>query len=335
MYCLAAFLMPAVYPYSSFASSVAPIARNSGPHRPIQVSFTRPIRRCKRLSTRPRMQNETARDTADRKEQSTSEFPETSVASNASSPSTGAPKPQYSLRTRLREETEAPFRKARMFVYGGSAISAGVGAFIATLRVIAALVGVSGTQPLSETVPNVAVNLGVIGLCALLLRFETKAGERRLDRMSRGARIGSLRIEDSATRQVLQLKDLRGRSRIVLVAGTGKKVQEAMSTAEDIKDSLAQSNLVIVPFITDSNEETQRAMRFWRMRPYSEAGWGKWYQTEREVIKARLGAKAEEVLVIIVRLDGKVGARSVGSPMWLKLIEEIKRLPKRDQYGKP
>lgn len=61
-------------------------------------------------------------------------------------------KPQYSFRTRLREETEAPFRKARMFVYGGSAVSAGVGAFIAALRIIAALGGVSGTQPLNETV---------------------------------------------------------------------------------------------------------------------------------------------------------------------------------------
>lgn len=62
------------------------------------------------------------------------------------------PKPQYSLRTRLREETEAPFRKARMFVYGGSAVSAGVGAFIATLRIISALFGTSGVQPLNETV---------------------------------------------------------------------------------------------------------------------------------------------------------------------------------------
>lgn len=61
-------------------------------------------------------------------------------------------KQQYSLRTRLREETEAPFRKARMFVYAGSAVSAGVGAFIASLRIIAAFIGISGTQPLNETV---------------------------------------------------------------------------------------------------------------------------------------------------------------------------------------
>lgn len=65
---------------------------------------------------------------------------------------TDSGKRQYSLRTRLREETEAPFRKARMFIYAGSAASAGVGAFISTLRIISALVGTRGIQPLSETV---------------------------------------------------------------------------------------------------------------------------------------------------------------------------------------
>ena len=63
-----------------------------------------------------------------------------------------APTRQYSLQTRLREETEAPFRKARMFFYSGAAASAGLGAFVAGLRVIAALAGVSGVQPLAETV---------------------------------------------------------------------------------------------------------------------------------------------------------------------------------------
>lgn len=67
-------------------------------------------------------------------------------------------KRQYSLRTRLREETEAPFRKARMFIYAGSAASAGVGAFISTLRIISALVGTRGVQPLSETVRYIPEN---------------------------------------------------------------------------------------------------------------------------------------------------------------------------------
>lgn len=66
----------------------------------------------------------------------------------------------YTMRARLREETEAPFRKARMFVYGGSAVSAGVGLLIAGLRVIAGLIGVSGVQPLNETVGE---HLGLCG----------------------------------------------------------------------------------------------------------------------------------------------------------------------------
>lgn len=108
------------------------------------------------------MQNETTQDASDPESKPKSSTPETSEAvvddllktikttpkDSDSSPS----KPQYSMRARLREETEAPFRKARMFAYGGSAISAGVGAFVAALRIIAALAGVSGTQPLHETV---------------------------------------------------------------------------------------------------------------------------------------------------------------------------------------
>lgn len=174
-----------------------------------------------------------------------------------------------------------------------------------------------------------------MGICAVLLRLELKAGERRLERMSRGARIGSLRIEDSATRQVLQLKELRGRTRVVLVAGTVEKVSEAMANAEKVKENLSQSNLLIVPFVVDPKGESEVALRSWRMRPHIREEWRKWYKGERDVLKARLGSKAGEVLVVIVRFDGKVGARSVGVPMWNRLIEEVKKLPTRDQYGKP
>lgn len=78
--------------------------------------------------------------------------PVAQAPSSAPTTLSSSSKKQYSMRTRLREEIEAPFRKARMFVYAGSAASAGVGAFISTLRIIAALTGISGVQPLNETV---------------------------------------------------------------------------------------------------------------------------------------------------------------------------------------
>lgn len=175
----------------------------------------------------------------------------------------------------------------------------------------------------------------MITVCALLLRAEVRAGERRLERMSRGARIASLRVQDSVTQQVLRLKDLRGRTRVVLVTGTEDKVVDAMSRAEAVKSGLSESNLIIVPYILSPTNASEEAMRSWRMQPYAQDEWNKWYEGERDVARARLGAKAEEVLVLIVRLDGKVGARSAGAPAWQNLIEEISKMPVRDQHGKP
>lgn len=83
---------------------------------------------------------------------------DTSLPVSANAPKPASPTPAngnaapYSLRARLKEETEAPFRKVRMFVWGGCAASAGVGGFIALSRVAAALTGVTGVQPLAETV---------------------------------------------------------------------------------------------------------------------------------------------------------------------------------------
>ncbi|KAI0561463.1 Low psii accumulation 1 protein [Gracilaria domingensis] len=239
---------------------------------------------------------------------------------------------QYSQLTRLREETEAPFRKARMFVYAGSAASAAVGLFISGLRVIAALSGVSGVQPLKETIPNVGINLSVIALFVFLLRLENKAGVRRLERMSRGAQIANLRIEDSVTRTITPLKQLRGKTRIALVAGGVEKVSQVMKEAEKLRDEISKSNMLIVPYISDDVERVPG--RSWRMQPYGKDDWNRWLSTERDAAKKRL-KDSDDVFVVIIRLDGKVGARSVGPPLWSRLVEEVSRLPTKDQHGRP
>lgn len=105
---------------------------------------------------------QTRQDTAVQKLEGADDFGVPKVAQASPSMPTvpsSSSKKQYTMRTRLREEIEAPFRKARMFVYAGSAASAGVGAFISTLRVIAALSGVSGVQPLNETVRQKKISM--------------------------------------------------------------------------------------------------------------------------------------------------------------------------------
>lgn len=153
--------------------------------------------------------------------------------------------------------------------------------------------------------------------------------------MSRGARIANLRVEDAATRKVMPLKELRGRSRVVLVAGNEEKVLETMASAAEQKEGISKSNVLIVPFVADGERNSKGKMRPWKLQPYGTEDWMKWFRSEKDVAKARLGSKADEVMVVIIRLDGKVGGRSVGAPIWTRLVADISKLPKRDQYGQP
>lgn len=125
----------------------APISLHHATRLPLRVSSVSNLSR----AYRRRVPQLPCQILMDQSQQETPSEPDAAV-DLPETPDQPRQKPKYSQRARLREETEAPFRKARMFVYGGSALSATVGAFIASLRVIAALTGVSGVQPLNETV---------------------------------------------------------------------------------------------------------------------------------------------------------------------------------------
>lgn len=158
--------------------------------------------------------------------------------------------------------------------------------------------------------------------------------------MSRGARLASLRVEDAATSKVLALKELRGRSRVVIVAGKHTALVETMAAAEAVRNGLTDSRLIIVPLVTEKSDSADLNLPrgSWIARPFARVEWLKWYKGEVEIARKKLSSKADDVLVVIIRLDGKVGARSVGPPAWQKLIDEIGRMTKtriRDQYGSP
>lgn len=228
-----------------------------------------------------------------------------------------------------------------MFVYGGSALSAGVGAFIAGSRVVAGLVGVEGVQPLSETLPNVAVDLGVIGACVALLRIEQKAGQRRLERITRGAQLAKLRVAGSGEQGIRPMKSLRWERRVVIVAGKSAKVLQALYDAYTRSERLEKLDVQVVPVFTDMDSVQEGRLELppegaYRASIYDRKAWREWLDVELQVAKRALGADAvEEVYVTVVRMDGRVGARAAGAPDFDKLLDDIARLPKKDKYGKP
>lgn len=171
---------------------------------------------------------------------------------------------------------------------------------------------------------------------AFLLRQESKAGEKRMARMTRGARLSKLRLEDAATRKVTPLKDVRGSKRIVIVAGRADGVDESMKEALPFREELENSSLRVIPLVTKDYEGTSEVeiMRPWRFKPFVKDEWLRWFSEERAIVGKRLKDEGD-VIVIVIRLDGKVGARSVGKPTWKRLVEEVRKLPPKDQYGKP
>eukprot|EP00168_Porphyra_purpurea_P007380 TRINITY_DN1926_c0_g1_i1.p2 TRINITY_DN1926_c0_g1~~TRINITY_DN1926_c0_g1_i1.p2 ORF type:complete len:299 (+),score=102.67 TRINITY_DN1926_c0_g1_i1:511-1407(+) len=239
-----------------------------------------------------------------------------------------SPKPSYSQATRLREETEAPFRKARMFVFGASAASAGVGSLVAASRVVAAAVGVRGVQPLDETLPNLAINAGVLLTCAFLLRQEVRTGERRMSRLARGASLARLKVTVPPKEVITKLGGLRSKRRLVILAGREPILTAAVASAEQFKEALYDRRILVVPLLLPpaagaAEAEVTFPTGNWIASPVLASEWLEWFAEEKVAAKVNEERAADEVLVIIVKFNGRVGSRSMGMPAWSQLVGDI------------
>ncbi|MDY7023131.1 MAG: DUF3493 domain-containing protein [Cyanobacteriota bacterium] len=85
------------------------------------------------------------------------------------------PKPKRKLSpeeyARLKAELKAPYRGLRQFIYGTFAASGFIGAVVFLAKVLAG-------QELSSTLPNLALQVGVVALMVWLFRLEQRAARR-------------------------------------------------------------------------------------------------------------------------------------------------------------
>lgn len=68
---------------------------------------------------------------------------------------------------RLKAEAKAPYKGLRKFIYGAIGASGGIGAFVFLTQLLAG-------RDVSRALPNLLVQLGVIGLVVLLFRLENR-----------------------------------------------------------------------------------------------------------------------------------------------------------------
>lgn len=82
---------------------------------------------------------------------------------------------KYSFKQILREETESPFRKVRVFVYASLLAAAGLGSFFSLTSIIKALIR---AEDVTAALSNGAVNFLGIPVLAYLLQREFVARDK-------------------------------------------------------------------------------------------------------------------------------------------------------------
>jgi hypothetical protein len=169
----------------------------------------------------------------------------------------------YTVKQRLREEVESPFRKVRLVFFGSSVASAMIALYFSMLNTIKATIGgYNDGPPLDEALTSDAINLGAAIICGVLAYREYQVGESNLARIARGGKLASLTVEPATTTSStnphrLQLSNYRRASRVLIAAGGEEYLStlarslssDQLSDENRIPELLSYVDVVVVPVL--------------------------------------------------------------------------------------
>ena len=182
----------------------------------------------------------------------------------------------------------------------------------------------------SDTLTNLAIDLGVAALFAWLLRRDLDAQDLQLRRISREERLGALRVE-LANRRSRTLSDLRSTCRVVVAAGNAAQLASALDSAQAYKEELLARavTLVLVPLDPKDTEAGAVASSpvpledlRWRVTPLRGADWADWLG-EQMLMAGKADKGKEGGVYLSLRMDGRVRASGLGQPPWARLVAEL------------
>lgn len=150
-------------------------------------------------------------------------------------------------------------------------------------------------QPLSETLPNVAIDLGVVAVSAGLWIWEDGRGKASLEALTekKGVKtlLSKLEVElfDGAK---TNLRGLENKYRPVLLTGTAAEVTRSINLAGRVGADLKRNDILLVPFFTDLEDDSAgwQAMKessttgtwdSFLARPLNREAWTEWLLAEK------------------------------------------------------
>ena len=241
------------------------------------------------------------------------------------------PKETFSNATKMRSEAQAPFRVARMFLFGAFGANATLGFGIAVLQAVTKALGAPNGPPLDQSLQNLGINLGCALFFGYLYKRDADGRDKQMARISREERLSNLKCE-LANGKVVSLYDLRGFSRVVVAAGDAAYCAAAIEAANATRDPLVERGVLLVPVVVEGDASSatlppilEEDRRF-RAAPVSVDKYRRWFDEQKNEAKVAAG----KGVYVGLRMDGRVRSSGVGVPPWERFAAE---LPPTDSWG--
>jgi hypothetical protein len=166
-----------------------------------------------------------------------------------------------------------------------------------------------------------------------LYNRDEEAKKKQMARIGREERLGRLRCELAGGKSV-RLEDVRGFSRVVIVAGDEEYVKTALEDAEQVKAALMERGVLIVPVLTttpntaatSSIPAPEDADRKFRATPLRLTEWIEWVNEQKQMAKV----DGNSGVYVGLRMDGRVRSSGKGRVPFERFSVE---LPPVDSWG--
>lgn len=152
----------------------------------------------------------------------------------------------------LKEETESPFRKVRLFLSVGLGAAAGLGSLLNLISLLTITSGVKEGN-IDEVIGNLAVNLGGIPVIAYVVKQDLDSQKSALTRIQKGGKLAGLKIKIDGDEGplIVKLSDLRrGRGinkKVVIVAAPSDLLNKSLTSSFQESRNLRSNDLIVVP----------------------------------------------------------------------------------------
>lgn len=270
----------------------------------------------------------------------------------------------FTVKQRLREEVESPFRKVRLIFFGSSAGSALVALYFSATNVLKAnMGGYSDAMPMDEALTNCAINVAGFAVCAFFAYRDYQLGQVNLERIAKGGKLAKLAVvPGNGERALRTLSDYRRTSRVLICAGGKEYVQDIckslnsdqLSDENNLPQLLQDVDMLVVPVLLTENNNVGDTKAAWRETipsesdrnfdcakadatvafPWNNAAWVDYLESEIETAVKQGFDVQSKGFTITVKKNGKILRRATGTPRWSDLVETMEVMD-GSKFGMP